>query len=163
MDPKADFAAILTTLNDQQVDYLVVGMLAAVLQGATAVTIDVDIVHRRSPENVAKLLAALQNLDAVYRTDRRGLRPNESHLAGPGHHLLRTRLGDLDVLGSLAEGADFDALSGDTVEVDIEGVRVRVLELSRLIEVKQAAGRPKDLAVLPLLRATLDEIRKRRA
>lgn len=75
---------------------------------------------------------------------------------------MRTRLGDLDVLGTLAEGADFEALAGDTVEVDLEGVKVRVLELSRLIAVKKAAGRPKDLAALPMLRATLDEIRKRR-
>ena len=161
MDAEADFVAILTTLNDHRVDYFVVGMLAAVLQGAPAVTFDVDIVHSRNPTNVARLLAALRDLDAVYRQDPRRLRPDESHLAGPGHQLLRTRLGDLDVLGTLGEGADFEALAGDTVEADLEGVRVRVLSLSRVIEAKQAAGRPKDLAVLPMLRATLDELRKR--
>jgi len=90
MDAEADFVAILRALSDHEVDYLVVGMLAAVLQGAPAVTFDVDIVHRRSPENVARLLAALRDLDAVYRGDPRRLRPVETHLLGPGH-LRRSR------------------------------------------------------------------------
>ena len=79
-----------------------------------------------------------------------------------GHQLLMTRHGQLDVLGSIGRGADYDTLFVDTVEVDLDGLPVRVLELSHVIAAKEAAGRPKDMAVLPLLRATLDEIRKRR-
>jgi hypothetical protein len=41
------------------------------------------------------------------------------------------------------------------------GRAVRVLTLSALIEAKERAGRPKDLAALPVLRATLDELRRR--
>jgi hypothetical protein len=122
----------------------------------------VDIVHRRTPENVGKLLAALRALDAIYRLDPRKLRPNETHLIGPGHQLLKTKHGDLDVLGTIMEKTTYDDLIGDTVLVDLDGVRVRVLELSRLIESKEFAGRPKDLAVLPTLRATLDEIRRKK-
>jgi len=161
MAGEAGFGAILSTLNDHEVEYCIVGMLAAVLQGAPAVTVDVDIVHRRTPDNVSRLLAALRALDAEYRNDPRHLTPQESHLLGPGHQLLRTRHGDLDVLGSIA-GGDFETLVDATVLLDLQGVPVRVLELSRVIAAKMAAGRPKDLAALPMLRATLDEIRKRR-
>jgi hypothetical protein len=125
------------------------------------VTFDVDIVHRRTPENVERLLGALRSLDAYYRLDPRKLRPNETHLVTKGHQLLRTRLGDLDVLGTIMEASGYDDLIADTVLVDLEGVRVRVLELSKVIEAKEFAGRPKDHAALPSLRATLSEIRRR--
>jgi len=162
MPGEPDFTAIASALNAHGVEYFVVGMLAAVLQGVPAVTLDVDIMHRRTPDNVARLAAALRDLDARYRHDPRNLKPNESHLTTAGHQILETRHGDLDVLGSIAGGAEYDTLLGDTVLLDLEGMAVRVLGLSRLIAAKEAAGRPKDMAVLPLLRATLDEIRKRR-
>jgi hypothetical protein len=49
---------LLSVLNEHAVEYFIVGALAAVLQGAPVVTFDVDIVHRRSPENVTRLLTA---------------------------------------------------------------------------------------------------------
>jgi hypothetical protein len=57
----------------------------------------------------------------------------------------------------------YDDVKDRTIELDIGDVRVLVLEMSRLIEAKQAAGRPKDIAVLPVLQATLAEIRKDRS
>ena len=58
--------------------------------------------------------------------------------------------------------ARFAELLGDTVEMKLTGGRaVRVLSLPALIEAKERSGRPKDLAVLPLLRATLDEVKRR--
>ena len=76
--------------------------------------------------------------------------------------LLETNAGDLDVLGTIENSTEFDDLIDDTVEIDLEGIRVRVLELSRVIRAKEFAGRAKDLAVLPVLRATLEQIRSRR-
>lgn len=58
------------------------------------------------------------------------------------------------------EGAD---LIGDTITLDIDGLDVRVLSLRRLIEVKQRAGRAKDLAALPVLRSTLERIEQQRS
>jgi hypothetical protein len=57
-----------------------------VLQGAPISTNDLDIVHRRTPENVARLLEVLLHLDATMRYDfaRRGLRPTAEMLAGKG-------------------------------------------------------------------------------
>jgi hypothetical protein len=157
------YLATLRVLVAHDVEFIVVGGVAAVLQGAPIVTFDIDILHRRTPENVAKLLAALREMSAVYRTDPRRLSPGESHLMGPGHQLLHTRLGDLDVLGTIDMDVTYDDVKDRTIDLDIGVVRVLVLEMSRLIEAKQAAGRPKDIAVLPVLQATLAEIRKSRS
>jgi hypothetical protein len=133
-----------------------------VLQGVPLTTLDVDIVHRRTRENVARLLVALTALRAVYRGDPRNLSPSESHLMGPGHQLLSTTYGDLDCLGAIDNDSAYEDLIAFTTLLEIgENALIRVLELSRLIEVKRRAGRPKDLAVIPFLEATLDEIRKR--
>lgn len=158
---RARFAEILKRLATNEVEFIVVGMTAGILQGAPVTTIDLDVVHRRSPDNVARLLRVLASLDAVYRHDPRKLRPQESHLSGPGHQLLTTSHGDLDCLGTIGEGMGYDELLGQTVEMRLSGgMTVRVLGLPALIEAKERAGRPKDLAVLPVLRATLDEVKR---
>lgn len=141
---------------------VVVGMAAGVLRGAPVTTLDLDIVHRRSSENVARLLQVLADLDAVYRHDPRKLRPAESHLSSPGHQLLSTRFGHLDCLGTIGDGLSYEQLldRAPALELD-DGLVIRVIDLPTLIELKQGAGRPKDLAALPVLRATLDESRRR--
>ena len=101
---RARFAEILRLLATNEVEFIVVGLTAGILQGAPVTTIDLDVVHRRSPDNVARLLRALATLEAIYRHDPRRLRPQESHLASPGHQLLTTTLGDLDCLGAIGEG-----------------------------------------------------------
>jgi hypothetical protein len=60
--------SLLTILATSDAEFIVVGMLAAVAQGAPVTTHDLDIVHRRTPENVARLVDLLVNkLDARYR------------------------------------------------------------------------------------------------
>ena len=161
----SDQLEALELLIAAEVELVVVGMAAAILQGAPMLTADIDIVHRRTPENVERLLKVLQSLDAVYRGDPRKIRPGPSHLLGPGHQLLTTRKGDLDCLGTIGSAGHelgYDDLLPDAIEMDLgEGRRCRVLALAKLIEVKRQAGRPKDLAVLPVLTATLDEINRR--
>ena len=145
-----------------EVEVVVVDMTAGILRGAPVTTVDVDVVHRRTPENVARLLIALEGLDAVYRHDPRKLRPAESHLSGPGRQLLSTRLGDLDCLGTIDESRGYDDLVELSDEMTLSSGRsIRVLRLSALIDAKERSGRPKDLAALPVLRATLDEQTKR--
>lgn len=159
-----EFPDALEQLARAEVEFVVVGMAAAILQGAPMLTNDVDVVHRRTPENVARLMRVLEDLDAVYRTDRRRLRPQASILLGPGHNLFETRVGQLDCLGAIDERLGYEELEPDSVAIDFgEGVRCRALSLARVIEIKRRAGRAKDLAALPGLIATLDEIRKRNA
>ena len=137
-------------------------MAAGVLRGAPVTTADLDIVHRRSRENVSRLLEVLRDIDAIYRHDPRRLRPDESHLLSSGHQLLvttprRSRLSRIDRLGP-----GYEDLVSRAPELDLgDGVAVRVIDLPTLIELKEQAGRPKDLAVLPVLRATLAETLRR--
>jgi hypothetical protein len=158
----ARFAELLRRLAQAEVEFVLVGMTAGVVQGAPATTFDVDVVHRRSPENVARLLAVLRELGAVYRHDTRGLGPSESHLLSPGHQLLRTSLGDLDCLGAIDQGRGYEELLPETVVMNVGGgLSIRVLTLEALVEAKERSRRPKDLAALPVLRAALDEARRR--
>jgi len=157
----ARFLELLRHLARNDVEMIVVGRLAAVLQGAPVTTFDLDVLHRRTPENVKRLAEALREIGAVYRTDSRKLPTGESHLIGPDHQLLTTRLGMIDCLGTIDGESTFDDLLPDSTELDLgEGLRCRVVKLERLIGIKARAGRPKDLAALPVLNATLDEIRK---
>jgi len=159
---RVDFSEILRVLHRHEVEFVTVGGLAAVFNGAPVVTVDVDILHRRTPENVARLLVALRELDAVYRQDPRNFAPGESHLLGPGHQLLRTKHGDLDVLGTIDDTVVYEDVLGHTIEVEVSDFRVLALNLERVIQAKEFAGRPKDLATLPVLRATLAELKKAR-
>lgn len=158
--PKAaDLPALVAKLCDAGVEFIIVGGAAAVLQGAPITTVDLDIVHRRTPENVARLLEVLLGLDATMRYDlaRRGLRPTAEMLSGRGQINLSTSLGPLDPLCELDAGQGYDELLVHSQPVNAEGRLLRVLDLPTLIAVKTKAGRPKDRMVLPLLIATLQE------
>jgi len=151
---------ILRTLADHEVEFIVVGGVAAVALGAPVNTMDIDIVHTRAPENVTRLLAALHALDAHYR-HRPELRPTESHLSSRGHQLLATRLGYLDVLGAIGKGHTYAGLLPHTVEIEFApAFRCRVLDLETQIAIKEETGGEKDLAMLPILRRTLAERRR---
>lgn len=153
-----DFEKLLRVLVDHGVEFVVVGGVAAVLQGAPLMTLDLDIVHRRDPNNVNRLLDALEELGAFYRNmPERRLEPNRSHLMSQGHQLLLTEFGALDLLGTIGSGRSYEDLLPLTHELEIEELRVRILSLNALIQVKQEVGQPKDRAVLEILRETLRE------
>jgi len=132
-------------------------MAAGILQGVPATTLDLDIVHLRTPANVERLLSVLRVLNAVARNDERRIAPGPSHLLGPGHILLTTDNGDFDCLGTVDNDKSFEELLPLSRVLAIDAVEIRVLDLGALIDVKRRAGRPKDLALLPVLEATLDE------
>lgn len=156
------FLDTLSILARHRVDFVVVGGVAAELQGAPVNTFDLDILYSRGDENVDRLFAALTELEAEFRGDlaNRHLRPTISHLLSSGHKLLRTKLGQLDVLGTIEETTTYEDILPDVIALDLGGMGVQVLGLERLIRVKEKAGRPKDLAVLPILRATLERSRR---
>jgi hypothetical protein len=155
----ADLQALLAKLSDAGVEFIIVGGAAAVMQGAPITTNDLDIVHRRTPENVARLLEVLQQIDATMRYDfaNRGLRPTAEMLAGRRQINLSTLLGPLDPLCELDEGNGYDQLLAHSESVMDQGRLLRVLDLPTLIAVKTKAGRPKDRLVLPILIATMQE------
>lgn len=98
--------------------------MAALFNGAPIVTLDVDILHRRTPENVNRLVGALVELEAVYRNDPRNIVPSAAHFLGSGHQLLRTKHGDLDVLGTIDATVVYEDVLADTIEVELAEIRV---------------------------------------
>ncbi len=159
VDERGD-AAILESLAAAGIEVVVVGGTAAVLQGAPIITDDLDVVHLRTPENVDRLLQWLHAHDAYHRFDlmQRRLPPTRAALLGSGQLNLTTDMGKLDVLCELAVGEGYEQIIDDTLVLPSG---VRVLALARLIRVKAAANRAKDRAVLPVLIATLDDLRRR--
>jgi predicted nucleotidyltransferase len=153
---------MLRLLNDAGIEFIVVGMTAAVLLGVPTTTQDLDIVHRRTADNIERLLVLLEQVGAHYRYDmaRRRLAPTAEALAGRGHLNLQTIHGPLDLLCTVDERG-YEELLADCTEVADETLSVRALDLPALIAIKTRAGRPKDKLAIPLLLATLDEVRKR--
>ena len=135
----------LQALDELGIPYLIVGASAAVMQGAPLVTQDIDLwfENRLDP----RLHEAAKHAGGVYVPGNFGMMPTQ---VGGG------AIGDrIDVI-TTAHGLDAFAIEYDRARVlDLDGLSVRVLPLDRIIASKRAAGRPKDLAVLPALEATL--------
>jgi hypothetical protein len=159
-EPK--YHEILLRLADAGVEAIVVGMAAAVIQGAPTMTWDLDIVHHRTKDNVERLLGVLNDIDAVARGDSRRIRPNASHLIGPGHILLETSFGDFDCLGAIDGARSYEDLVDLSVVIDLDGRPLRVIRLDELLQIKKRAGRPKDLAGIPYIEATIAELARQK-
>jgi hypothetical protein len=128
--PPPGLTTLLARLASSGTDFVLVGALAAVAQGAPLTTFDVDVVHRRGADNVDRLL-------------------------GTGHQLLTTDLGPLDVLGAIEGGRGYDDLLPESVVVEVEGKRVKVLRLRMLAELKREAKSAKDQLSLAVLEETI--------
>lgn len=151
----ADIEALLRELQNAGVEMIVVGGAAAVIHGAPITTRDLDIVPRCTPDGLNRLLAALGQLDARFRpiAPGRDISPTLEHLSGTGQLSLITRLGPLDVLLRLHDSRGYDELHEHSVEINDDNLRVRVVDLDTLIEIKRSTGRARDMLVVPLLLA----------
>lgn len=158
--PSADFEGLLRTLTERGIRFVVIGGVSAALQGVPALTQDLDIVVDPGAENLDLTFELLGELDACCRQHlpAKRIAPIRSDLESPGAMLLMTRLGPLDILSRLSTGWRFADLGDRTRTLDLAPeLQVHVLDLACLIEVKEAIGRDKDLAVLPLYRRALNE------
>lgn len=150
------FLGLLRALLGHQVDFIVVGGVAALLEGAPILTLDLDVLVDQTPENLVSVLSALRELKARYRDPAgRHIEPDAEKLATMRLHLLETDLGALDVLSTIGGGLLYRDLLARTVLYRLEEAQVRVLDLAAVIETKEHADRDKDRAVLPVLRQTL--------
>jgi len=154
----ADIAALTRLLLERGVEFIVVGGAAAVAHGSPSSTRDYDLVHSRSEANIERVLSVVDELRAYFRTDLSGRRivPRSAHFAGHGQIMLSTSLGPVDFLCELHEGRGYEELLSHTVAFDVDGHELQVLDLPTLIEIKTAAGRPKDKLVVAELLALLD-------
>lgn len=156
MGSAPEFTEILKVLSRHEVEFILVGGLAAIVQGAPVFTFDLDIVILKTAENLPRLLAALQEIDARYLDPAgRHIVPDAEKLASFRMHQLVTSLGPLDVMETIGAGMSYADLVGDTRISEVAGVNVRVLGLETIILSKEQANREKDRATLHVLRRTL--------
>ena len=153
-----DFETALTTLDRGAVEFIVIGGVAATLHGSAFTTQDLDVVYSRSPENIRRLAAALQEHQPYLRGAPAGL-PftwDERTIRHGLNFTLTTEFGDLDLLGEVAGGGAYEDLLPHSSEVAGFGVRFRLVNLDTLIVLKRAAGRPKDLPMIAELQGILE-------
>jgi hypothetical protein len=146
------FRRILELLEQHHVEYVVVGGVAAVLQGAPVTTFDIDALIKVDETNVERLESVLSALNARYR-EHRNLRPTKRDLAAGGHLLLMTDAGPFDVLGCIGDGKRYEDVVDRVQRLPVEGMSIRVLSIEALVEEKRALGREKDLVTLRILEA----------
>jgi hypothetical protein len=163
--PDFDPEPIFGVLDEHGVRYVVVGAIAAIAQGYPLNTGDLDVTPARDPDNLERLAAALHELDARLRVpgEPAGVEfpIDADYLRRADTWTLTTRYGSFDLIFVPAGTQGFDDLRRDSVTVQIAGSEVRMAALVDLIRMKEASGRPKDLAQLPALRQTLEIVRER--
>lgn len=156
--------ALLEILTRHRVDFIVVGGVAAILQGSPLTTGDLDVLYGSSPENHSRLMAALTELGAEYLDPAgRRLLPSVERLQALRMHLLKTSQGRLDLLQEIGTGLSYENLVDRTLWFQVAGHPVRVLELGAVIESKEQADRPKDRFQIPFLRQLLAELQRRQS
>lgn len=154
-----DFQRLLEALTRGGVEFVIIGGFAATAHGSAHVTVDLDVVYGRSADNVARLAEALRPLSPYLRGAPPGL-PFlfDADTIGRGlNFTLTTTAGDLDVLGEATGGGTFEALLPRSIVRQVFGLDCRFVDLETLIQLKRAAGRPKDMERIAELEALKDE------
>lgn len=147
-------------LRANEVDFLVIGGMAATLWGSPSVTRDLDICYSCDEGNLKRLASALAEMKASLRGAPDGV-PfilDAKTLAMGDHFTLNTVFGPLDCLGHPAGVGGFEEMKPHAVSVDLDDVSVDVASLDDLISMKRAAGRPKDRAEMEILGALREEL-----
>lgn len=147
---RLDVEQIIEVLNRHNVDYVLVGGMAAVLHGSSVHTADVDALVREEHKNLEQLSGALRELGAQRSTD-------------PDAFISRieefeTDAGSVDVLFSVKGIGSYDEVVPSRTDVIlIENEEVRILDLPTLIEAKEATFDEHDKAHLAALYLLADE------
>ena len=155
-----DLETLLGRLVEHDVDFVIIGAYASVVYGATLVTQDVDICCSLASRNLLKLQKSLTDLHPIHR-----LTPNELPLKltpaacrGLKNLYLKTDLGVVDCLGEVLGVGGFAAVKRQSVIIEMEFGKCRVLGLDALIKAKRGMNRPRDRQAL----LQLEAIRKQR-
>jgi hypothetical protein len=145
-----DLNRLLEPLIRHGVDFVLIGGMAGLAQGSNYPSYDLDVVYSRRPDNIARLVAALAELDVRLR----GAPPDlefildERTIENGANFSFVTPFGDFDVLGDVAGLKGFDELAAGAEEKQIAGFPILVASIDHLIAMKRAANRPKDRNML---------------
>jgi hypothetical protein len=151
---------LLRTLVEHEVEFCVIGAVAAWLQGSPAVTLDLDVMPRRDLDNAERLAAALNSVDARPLGSEAPSEMEGSDFLGWRTQRFDTEAGPLDVVPHAAAIGGFEDVA--TTELQLGDFAVRVLTIDDVIASKEKLGRPKDVAALPALYAAREALRHRR-
>ena len=152
-----DPLAIIEVLNRHEAPFIVIGGIAAGVQGAMWATFDLDITYSRSRAGLPRLAAALAELEAVPVALEPGVEVHldERSLQHGDIWTLATRHGRLDLLAEPAPGLRYESLAPRARTIQ-GGQTYLVASLADLIAMKRHAGRPRDAGHIELLRAAWD-------
>jgi hypothetical protein len=151
---------IFRSLADHQVEFLLVGGLAATAHGASIITVDTDICFRQTAENCDRLARCLESIEAEIYPPRPEPIPITGELLRTYRIIhLRTRAGRLDVMASVPGLGRYEEISPGATIITVGDLRIPMLSLDQLIRAKQALDQAKDREHLDQLLA----IRKLRA
>jgi len=150
--------AAIQALADGGVNFVIIGGWSAILNGSAYITNDLDICFARDPENLRRLALALAPFHPRLRALPAGL-PfvwDQATLRNGTVFTLDTDLGEIDLLAEVAGLGTFEEVTAGSAATEAFGRKVRTLDLKSLIKAKRAAGREKDLGLLPELESLLE-------
>jgi len=156
-----DFERIFEALLEGGVEFILIGGVAGNVHGSARLTYDLDVVYSRSRENIRRLTETLQPFSPYLRGAPPGLpfKFDEQTVRNGLNFTLTTGLGDFDLLGEVAGGGTYEALRPFTLRIQEGNLQFDCVTLECLIQLKRAAGRPKDLEAIAELQAILEERR----
>ncbi|HEY4810704.1 MAG TPA: DUF6036 family nucleotidyltransferase [Solirubrobacteraceae bacterium] len=146
---------LFRVLADHEVDYLVIGGVAAQVHGRRRTTKDLDVTPSPHPENFERLRAALVALDAhPVELGPSAPTPTAEQLSvAPIVPPLNTRHGELHILNEVPGATAFAEMQARALMTDLGGVAVPIVSVNDLIRMKQTAGRPGDIEDIEALTA----------
>ena len=146
---------ILKSLTEAEVEFVIVGGVAITAHGSAYLTQDLDFCYLRTNENLKKIVEALSKFSPRFRGFPENL-PfifDISTLRNGTNFTFKTQIGDVDLLGEVAGVGNYKDVFENSEIKELFGFQVRVLTIEGLIKAKTAAGRTKDLLILPELEA----------
>jgi Nucleotidyl transferase AbiEii toxin, Type IV TA system len=144
---------LLRRLVRADVDFVVIGGVAVIVQGSPRFTKDLDICYATDQANLDRLGALLVELDARLRGVEEDLPfvPDGHTLRATQILTLTTREGDLDLMADPAGSPGYRSLRRKASRIELDGETVLIASIEDLIAMKAAAGRPQDLVDLESL------------
>jgi hypothetical protein len=148
----------LAVMCDAEVEFVVVGGVAATIHGSAHATYDLDVCYSRTKGNLTRLKSALE----PYRPRPRGFPKelpfiwDEATLRNNSVLTLQSDLGNIDLLAEIAGLGTYEQVKAHSQIVDMLDRQIAVLNLPGLIRAKRAAGREKDLSIIPELESLLE-------
>ena len=154
---------ILARLNEHEVEFVVIGGVAAILHGSARATLDVDICAPLVEPNLSRIIAALKGSNPRWRMrpDRPPLSEDPEKLRGFQNLYLETDMGILDILNEVTGIGPYDQVLPNSTEIDLGEMKLRVLTLEALIRAKHAAARRKDIDAVKELEVIHEKLQKR--